>query len=180
LVNGISSVYYCPDGIFTKDSNGNTIAAGIGIGINDTQIEGLWTQIGTLYTFPGKPLAAIYQPGSLVAFADMAQLDITSDPTMNNTALCTYCDPANPTGPGCGPFNFQTDKWKYTTEEPGWNIGVPGTGDGDFCPTRSRVMAFRHSNHTNANFADGHAKALPGSSINAQVGSQADLYHNHQ
>lgn len=177
LPNGQASVYFCPDGLFTKDSNGNPINSGIGIGINNTQIEGLWTQLGSLYTFPGKSLAAINQPANLVAFADMAQLDVTTDPAMNNTDICGKCDTG--TEPGCGPFNFNPSKWRYTNVEPGWNFGVPGSGDGDFCPNRSRVPAFRHSQRTNASFADGHAKSVAAGSLNARYGSQEDIFHNH-
>jgi prepilin-type N-terminal cleavage/methylation domain-containing protein/prepilin-type processing-associated H-X9-DG protein len=176
---GIASVYVCPDGLFTKDSNGNPISNGIGYGINDLAVESGWTQLGSLYTFPGKSLASIYQPSNLVVFADMAQVDITSDPAMNSTAMCAVCDPANPTQAACGPFNFSPQNWKYTNEEPGWNFGETGMGDGDWCPSRSRTPAFRHSLHANASFADGHAKSLPTSSVNAQIGSQQDVLHNH-
>jgi len=179
LMTGIASVYFCPDGIFTLDSNGNPIPAGIGIGINDTQVEGLWTQYGTMYTFPGKPLAQIYEPASLVSFADMAQLNINSDPNMNNTTMCGTCNTASPDPSVCGPFPLNENNWTYTTEEPGWNFGEPGVGDGDFCPTRSRVPAFRHSGHANAAFADGHAKAVVGGTLNAAIGTQQDIFHNH-
>jgi prepilin-type N-terminal cleavage/methylation domain-containing protein/prepilin-type processing-associated H-X9-DG protein len=179
LVNGTASVYFCPDGIFTKDSNGNSIQAGIGYGINDTQVEGLWTQIGSLYTFPGKSLASINQPSNLVTFADMAQVDITTDPAMNNSAMCQPCTAAGGPAAQCGPFNFNTNAWKYTTQEPGWNFGITGTGDGDFCPTRSRTLAFRHAGRANAAFGDGHAKSVTASAVNAAWGSAQDILHNH-
>lgn len=181
LLPGNNSVYYCPDGIFQYSANGpsDPIGHGIGYGMNDTQITSGWTQIGTLYTFPGKPLAAIDEPANLVAFADMAQLNLTSDPTMNNTNLCQPCDPSNPNTVQCGPYPFKAQDWTYTPEDPGWNFGLPGTGDYDFCPGRSRVPAFRHSQHANGSFADGHAKAIPAGAMNAAVGSPQDIWHNH-
>jgi prepilin-type N-terminal cleavage/methylation domain-containing protein/prepilin-type processing-associated H-X9-DG protein len=184
LPNGNSSIYFCPDELLTRDTNGNTDAALVGYGMNDTQLTTLWTQIGTLYTFPGKPLASINQPANLVAFADAAQLDCAngtpcSDPNMVSGAQCGTCDPNNPNVTVCGPYNYSPQNWKYTNESTGWNFGLPGAGDGDFCATRYRVPAFRHSQHANASFADGHAKAVAASSMNAMVGSQQDIFHNH-
>lgn len=185
LGQGISSVYFCPDENLSRDTNGNTDSALVGYGINDLAVEaGGWTQIGTLYTFVGSSLSSIYTPASLVSFADAGQLDCAngqpcSEPAFQGgDALCNVCDPANPSA-ACGPYAFQPQNWKYTNESTGWNIGETGMGDDDFCDNRYRVPAFRHSQHTNAAFADGHAKSLPVGSINAQMGTQQDIFHNH-
>ena len=72
-------------------------------------------------------------------------------------------------------------KWQAKPRSAGWDFNVPGLG-GDYCSNgdnRQRRPHFRHSGRANATFADGHAKSVAGSTFQARIGTQQDIWHNH-
>src|SRR5690348_1609392 len=108
FVNGqvkTASVYVCPSISFTRDANLNPMQGpGIGYGLNDTQMTTGWTQIGSLYTFPGVSQASLRAPANLVSYADAAVIDGNSDPGSQINDCGTCKDPTNPADAACGPF----------------------------------------------------------------------------
>jgi prepilin-type N-terminal cleavage/methylation domain-containing protein/prepilin-type processing-associated H-X9-DG protein len=170
-------VYQCPD--FTATPHAGYTGV-IGYGINWHEIEFGWQQIGNLWTYPGKSMASINAPANLVAFADAATIDPNSDPNsdINSQANCDDPNDQNPADTTCGPFNLHPEKW-VATDTVGWDFATPGVGDGDFF-NRHRNVHFRHSLRANASFADGHAKSVSPAQYTARIGSQQDIFHNHQ
>ncbi|HEV2471912.1 MAG TPA: DUF1559 domain-containing protein [Chthonomonadales bacterium] len=181
---GVANIYVCPSISFNADANGNPMPGpGIGYGMNDTQVTTGWTGLpsasnGPLWTFPGVTLASLDAPSGLVDFADEAVVSGASDPNsdLENNENCNgnYNDP---TDTACGPFNLHPDNW-IPVGTTGWNFSVPGVGDYDWYG-RHRVPHFRHQQHCNAAFADGHAKAVPEGTISARIGTTSDVWHNH-
>ncbi len=130
-------------------------------------------------TFPGKPMAGVYRPAELVAFADAAEFGTAA----NKAADPHFDDPGSSGWSGCGtnnqgPFQMQPLKWKENGSID-WDFGVPGQEDFGSCRNGGRRPAPRHFGHFNCAFADGHAKALPANTINAQIGSEQDVWSNH-
>ena len=61
-----------------------------------------------------------------------------------------------------------------------WDFGVPGlAGDGDWTVNDARRPISRHNGKVNATFADGHAKTVDADSLRAKLGTQGDLWHDH-
>jgi len=141
----------------------------------------------------GKPLAAINAPANLVMFADAASINsngaLTDDPQFNQGSLnCADKSGNEADAPdSCGPFTFQPEKWKITTDgwaTCDWNFGVSGTA-GDWRPNaqdsskNSRRPVFKHGQSADVAFADGHVKTISSASLKAKIGTSADIWHNH-
>ncbi len=176
-VNG--GVYICPDISFALDANLKPMPPpGIGYGLNESQMTTGWTRIGKLYTYPGVAQASIQAPAHLVDYADAATVDAKSDPNsdLTNNENCNG-DYNNPGDTKCGPFNIHPEKWKGIAVT-GWDFAIPGVGDGDWS-SRHRVPYFIHSQRCNAVYADGHAKSTAGGTLQARIGTDADVWHNH-
>jgi prepilin-type N-terminal cleavage/methylation domain-containing protein/prepilin-type processing-associated H-X9-DG protein len=148
-----------------------------------------WTPIlqpdnNTFWVYPPVSLPSINAPASLVAFADSAVIQPSSDLNIISVGA-TACNPqsfAN-TSPACGPFTtLSPDKWKPITDRAaGWDFDVPGpisveTPNDDY--NRRRRPYGRHNGFINVSFADGHAKAVNPNTLREKVGSPSDIWHN--
>lgn len=163
----------------------NTSAAGLTTGWNDAASG------ASANHYIGKALAALHRPASVVAFADAAtvggSLAAAGDPLAEgaNIPVCTGYetnDGANGVG-DCGPFQFHPKLWKADNPwgSVDWDMGVPGLGvDGSWSNNGARRPHSRHNGKINAAFADGHVKALDGDTLNAKLGTQSDLWHDHE
>jgi len=172
-----ASIFRCPDHRTDAPTN---------YGYNSDELVTGWAQIpGTSeYNTSGKSLAAISRPASLVAYADTG--DITGSEAFDRNinqgdGACNNFrtnQGLNATG-DCGPYTFDPTLWKegWSCD---WNFGVAGVG-GDWRQQgygRRRPMP-RHNRMINAVFADGHAKALQAGSLKAKLGTEADVWHDH-
>ena len=178
-IAGIANVYTCPSIRFTTDTNGNPVNNAIAYAYNKSVMTTGWTQIGSLYTFPGVSMASLRSPANLVIFADAAVMNPKSDPNMNTAGNAKCVDYKVANDPACGPFNLTPDKWVATTTSTGWDLDIPGIDKGGDYGNRQRRPHFRHQGSANAVFADGHAKAVKSGSYTSRIGSQADVWHNH-
>ncbi len=127
--------------------------------------------------FPGTKLASLNKPAQLVAFADAAGTATNSKPLDPN-----YED-GSPSWTGCGtdnggPYKFNPDVWKEDWSVD-WDFGAPGGEDWGSCRNGGRRPMPRHFKSYNAAFADGHAKAMRGSSLKAKRLSEEDYLWNH-
>ena len=177
-LTGIANVFTCPSIHFTKDTNGNTVGNTVAYGYNKNATTTGWTTIGTLHTFPGVALASLKAPANLVTFADAAQIDPKSDPNLITAGDAPCVDPSVLTDAACGPFDLVPDKW-VALGTSGWDLTLPGIDTGGDYQNQVRRPHFRHLGTANAAFADGHAKAVRSGSYIARIGSQADIWHNH-
>jgi prepilin-type N-terminal cleavage/methylation domain-containing protein/prepilin-type processing-associated H-X9-DG protein len=181
LTNAGANIYTCPSIHFTKSSEGNPAQDGIAYGLNSQVLTTGWQTIGTLNTFPGVPLASLKAPANLAAFADAAQIDPNSDPNIYSGCDATCQNPNDPNDTACGPFNMDPTKWVPKDRSAGWEFNIPGVG-GDYCnngTNRQRRPHFRHQMKANVVFSDGHAKAVGPGTFQARIGTQLDIWHNH-
>jgi prepilin-type processing-associated H-X9-DG protein len=173
---GNFGVFVCPD------QPGSTAAYGpTSYGYN--AFGGLTTGWdGNEQNFIGAPLAAIYKPAQLIAYADAAETGTASpplDPYFDDGASQGSCQSSNLTGP----FRFNPDVWREDWSDD-WDFAVPGCtlangcDDWGSCRNDARRPVPRHSKHVNAAFADGHAKALPSSFMKVKIGDPGDIMHN--
>jgi prepilin-type N-terminal cleavage/methylation domain-containing protein len=137
---------------------------------------------------PGSSLAKIKSPSNLVMFADAADMAGASDKNDPNykqgSGSCDNFDTnggQNATG-DCGPYAFDATKWveNWSCD---WNFGIPGTKDDwteghDYSHFGRRPVS-RHGGFVAAVMGDGHAKALRANFMNAKLGTQDDMLHNH-
>ncbi len=181
--NGNFGVLSCPDQPAAKNfgptSYGYNFDGGFG---------GNWIQTPAGGENPGSSLAKIKSPANLVMFADAANMDGASaknDPNYDQGAgNCSNFDTnggKDATG-DCGPYAFDATKWveNWACD---WNFGIPGTNDdwkvGEDYAKFGRRPAARHGSFVAAVMADGHAKALRSSFMNAKLGTPDDMLHNH-
>jgi len=149
-------------------------------GYNSDELVTGWDAVGSDWANRGRSLAAIHRPASLVAYADaggdMATSTGNADPNFKQGE--GNCNIEAGTG-DCGPYNFNPDVWKegWSCD---WNFGVAGRG-GDWrtASNNARRPIGRHNKQINAVFADGHAKALNAGTLRARLGTEADVWHNH-
>ena len=163
-----------------------------GYGYNAAQsglTEG-WNDPGPLH-YVGKRLASLRRPASLMAFVDAAQVDGSAgkDPAdTGQTAGGGDCQNyetnqgANGTG-DCGPFAFNPKLWQANNPffSVDWSVGVPGTGGGgDWYVNGRRRPHGRHQGFANVVFADGHAKAVNILTLKSKLGTNDDIWHDHE
>lgn len=179
--DGSWGVYSCPDRP-TGKGKGN-----IAYGYNYEAVADGWKDWnGWPGVLTSKSIAGLHRPASLVLYADGALMDGAAskkaDPNYDNGSGA--CNIQAGTG-DCGPYNMNPDVWvEFKNRDLDWNFAIPGVSDngGDWISTSgngSRRPMPRHSKFFNAVFADGHCKALNGKVMNARIGSQADVLHNH-
>jgi prepilin-type N-terminal cleavage/methylation domain-containing protein/prepilin-type processing-associated H-X9-DG protein len=178
---GDGSIFRCPD--LRTDAPTN-------YGYNSDELVTGWAQIGTTgeYNTSGKSLAAIQRPASLVAYADTGgeinkATPASADPNIRQGgAACNNFrtnQGRDATG-DCGPYNFNPSVWKegWSCD---WNFGVAGVG-GDWATGNDygwRRPIPRHSGFINCVFADGHAKAINAGQLKAKLGTEQDIWHDH-
>jgi len=173
------SIFKCPDQRTNAPTN---------YGYNSDELVTGWAQIGTTgeYNSSGKSLAAINRPASLVAYADTGgEIGVSTgnaDPRIaQGEGACNNFrtnQGLNATG-DCGPYTFDPTLWKegWSCD---WNFGVAGTqGDWRRSSNGGRRPIPRHNGFINAVFADGHAKALNAGTLKAKLGTEADVWHDH-
>ncbi len=138
----------------------------------------------------GVKLSKIYKPANLVAFADAAGADTGSgDPNDPNffsgSGVCT--DPSSGTG-DCGPYTFNPVIWK-NNQPLEFDFHIPGGDSANYGGDNRWGTQwggphyrpiFRHSQRCNTVFVDGHAKSVGPNTLQAKVGSDADIWHNVQ
>ena len=182
--NGNFGVLSCADqpagSSFGPTSYGYNIDGGYG---------GNWVSLDNNQTgeSPGSSLSKIKSPANLVMFADSANLDPKSATNDSNftqgSGTCSNYDTnggKNATG-DCGPYSFDATKWveNWSCD---WNFGIPGTNDDwhaqGYAPAGRRPTA-RHAGFISTVMGDGHAKALRANFLNAKLGTQEDMLHNH-
>ena len=96
-LDGSANVLTCPSIKFTQTSEGSpTPGGGIAYAYSSQVFTTGWTQIGTLYTFPGVSLASLKSPANLVDFADAAQIVPASDPNIYSGCTDTLQGPERP------------------------------------------------------------------------------------
>jgi len=167
-------IFKCPDHKTDAPTN---------YGWNSDELAEGWNEfMPGRFNGSGKSLAAIHRPASLVILADgggeVVQNTGNADPNINDgVGSCNI-----QTGVGdCGPYKFNPEVWKEGWSLD-WNFGVPGR-NGDWKVQSgyggARRPMPRHNKMINAVFADGHAKALHGNTLKARLGSEADVWHNH-
>ncbi len=182
---GPSGVYSCPD------RPGGPGYGPVSYGYNHTELclyHGDWdapgaTQPNGLHVYPGLPEAEIKRPAQMVAYADAGEtgngywdMNAQRDPGFTQ-GIGDNCD-IN-TGQGdCGPYNFHPEVWQERWS-PDWSFGVPGTSNHWDNVDGSRRPLPRHTQNVNLAFCDGHVKSQRGSFMNAKVGSEQDILHNH-
>jgi prepilin-type N-terminal cleavage/methylation domain-containing protein/prepilin-type processing-associated H-X9-DG protein len=168
-------LFQCPD---------TTYMAKTSYGYNLNEMCNSWAQC----QFCGKSQADIKAPAQLVMFADAAAFSASAPNDQfytDGSGLCNRSSITNDPNT-CGPFRFDPLKWKPNAgnDSGNWascdtNLSVPGTGgDSDWIQNGGRRPYFLHNNRTNAAFADGHVKSVPAASLNVQVGSRDDIWHN--
>lgn len=138
----------------------------------------------------GTSLSTIRSPANLVEFAEAGEagggktgVNSAADPGFSggygNCNGYQSNNGANATG-DCGPFNFHPDAWQegWSCD---WDFGIPGNNDDWKDSTNSGRRPFpRHTGFTNCAFADGHVKGMRASKfLNAKIGTQDDILHNH-
>jgi len=173
------SIFKCPDQKTNAPTN---------YGYNADELVSGWNDLGGgKGNSIGKALAAINRPASLVAYAD-AGGDIgvstgNADPNIaQGEGACNNFrtnQGLNATG-DCGPYTFDPKLWKegWSCD---WNFGVAGHGSSDWRRSSNggRRPIPRHNGMINAVFADGHAKALQAGTLKAKLGTEADVWHDH-
>jgi prepilin-type N-terminal cleavage/methylation domain-containing protein/prepilin-type processing-associated H-X9-DG protein len=183
---GGASIYSCPSIKFLKNSENRDAPNGaIAYGYNKSVLTTGWqTNLPNSFSgnndlagFPGVAQASLKAPANLVAFADAAQIDPASDPNIKDGSA--DCDWNNPVQAGCGPYKFQPNNWRPNGLATGWDFDIPGTGAGSDYANRTRRPHFRHQQQCNVSFADGHAKSVRAGSYIAKIGTNDDIWHNH-
>jgi len=150
-----------------------------------------WNDPGPLH-YAGKQAAQLRRPASLVMFSDAAQIDQSigadpNDPSLQNgetgPACANYQSNGGVNGTGdCGPFKINPLLWKANNPwgSVDWSMGVPGgAGDGDWTANNRRRPVPRHQGLYNCVFGDGHAKAIPAASLASKMGTNDDVWHDH-
>lgn len=140
--------------------------------------------------YNGKSDAALLAPAHVMAYCDSAQVwdnggSQKADPhygdaNANTAEQCVnYQDNggANATGK-CGPWQMNPSVWNASGGSVDWSVGVPGAAS-DWAANGDRRPFGRHSKMVDVAFADGHAKAVQVNTLNAKVGSDADVWHDH-
>jgi prepilin-type N-terminal cleavage/methylation domain-containing protein/prepilin-type processing-associated H-X9-DG protein len=187
-----TSIFVCPSaGRPNKSPDGNVFnpasLVGQSYSMNKPALTtNAWTDVGqsdgsTFHLFPPVAMASINAPANLVAFADAAVIQPTSDPNLR-TVGAAACNPQSlaTTSAACGPFpTLSPENWKPISDRgAAWDFDLPASinGNGDY--TRGRRPYGRHAGKINVSFADGHAKAVNPNSLRAKVGSTDDIWHN--
>ena len=182
--SGNFGVLSCPDHPAGKDFGPSSYGYNIDGGFGGNWVD----EGGGNGESPGASLAKIKSPANVVMFADAANMDgasNTNDPNYKDgSGVCNNYDTnggKNATG-DCGPYKFDATKW---VENWGcdWNFGVPGTHDdwkvGENYAAFGRRPVARHGGFIATVMGDGHAKALRASFMNAKLGTQDDMLHDH-
>ncbi len=179
---GAANVYSCPDdptspvfGATSYGYNGTQYTSNSNGGVGGVTILGL-----------GLSEAAIYQPSSLVMFADAAACNGSASLDPNFGMGNGFCN----NGQGdCGPWNFKASVWKPNSGNAtcDWDFVVPGAeannnsiGNDWYNANGARRPVFIHDGMTNTVFGDGHAKAVTSGTMNVAWGQPGDIWHNHQ
>jgi prepilin-type N-terminal cleavage/methylation domain-containing protein/prepilin-type processing-associated H-X9-DG protein len=168
---GNTGIFMCPDvngstATYGPTSYGYNAFGGMTLGWSDRE-----------HTFPGAPVANLYKPANLVAYADAGEVGAPSLP------LDPYFDDGSPSWTGCGsddggPYKFNPEVWRERWSVD-WDFGVPGQEDWGSCRNGGRRPLGRHFKKYNAAFADGHAKAIPVNTMKVRVNTDEDILHNH-
>jgi prepilin-type N-terminal cleavage/methylation domain-containing protein/prepilin-type processing-associated H-X9-DG protein len=178
-----ASIFRCPDQQTEAPTNYGYNTDELVTGWNETSPgSGKWNS-------SGKALAALNRPANLVAYADSGgeinkqPQSLSADPNIRQGGgICNNFrtnNGLNATG-DCGPYTFNPTVWKegWSCD---WNFGVAGRG-GDWATNNDygwRRPMPRHNGFINAVFADGHAKALNAGTLKAKLGTEADVWHDH-
>lgn len=178
--SGSFGVYVCPDQPASSASYGPT---SYGYNAFGGLTKG-WTQMASgNWGFAGAKQATIRRPAELVAYADAAAVgsSLARDPNFDDGSPgWTGCGGANLNGP----YNFNPDVWKEDWSVD-WDFGVPGDVGGNsgedwgHCRNGGRRPMPRHFKSFNAAYADGHAKAVRQTQLNAAPNAPNDILHNH-
>jgi prepilin-type N-terminal cleavage/methylation domain-containing protein/prepilin-type processing-associated H-X9-DG protein len=183
----INNVLSCPDAP-TSQNYGPT-----SYGYNTTAMTNGWNDAlggSSPQQYNGLTMAALFAPAHTMAFCDAAEVwdngaSQAADPhygdaDANTAQECTNYQSnngANATG-NCGGWNMNPSVWIAVGTSVDWSVGVPGSAS-DWAANGDRRPFPRHSKMIDCSFADGHVKAVQANALNAKVGTDADIWHNH-
>jgi prepilin-type N-terminal cleavage/methylation domain-containing protein/prepilin-type processing-associated H-X9-DG protein len=139
--------------------------------------------------YNGKAAAALLAPAHTVAYCDAAEVwdngasqavdPHYGDADANTAAECVNYQSGTAGESGnCGPWQMNPGVWIATGVSVDWSVGVPGAAS-DWAANGDRRPFGRHSKMVDCAFADGHVKSVNVNTLNQQVGSADDIWHDH-
>jgi prepilin-type N-terminal cleavage/methylation domain-containing protein/prepilin-type processing-associated H-X9-DG protein len=174
------------------DAPASKVYGATSYGYNTTVMTNGWNDAlggNSPQQYNGKPDAAILSPAHVMAFCDAANVwdngaSAAVDPHYGDADANTAAECVNYQGGtqgesgNCGPWNMNPAVWIADPFSVDWSVGVPGAAS-DWAANGDRRPFGRHSKMVDCAFADGHVKSVQVNSLNAQVGSANDIWHDH-
>ena len=129
-------------------------------------------------------MASVSSPAGLVAFADAATMGTTEDVNIyNGGGVCSGYQSGGGTSatatvvrtPCSRSDGVRPARWAGSSTSPALaTVTTPAPA-----PSAAARPHFRHMQKANVVFADGHAKAVGPNTFQARLGTNDDIWHNH-